>query len=70
MWAHMYVSEKLRDLAEEKALRDTRRPPPPKKKPVGGPMARRAGRTLRRIGERLEAWGSAQPATTETDTAC
>jgi hypothetical protein len=66
----MYVSEKLRDLAEEQALRDTRRPPPPKKKPVGGPMARRAGGTLQRIGERLEAWGSVLPATTETDTAC
>lgn len=67
MWNHIYVSEKLRDLEEERALRALQRPPT-NKRPVLGPAARGAGRTLRRIGEGLEAWGSAPPAR-ETDPA-
>jgi pyruvate/2-oxoglutarate dehydrogenase complex dihydrolipoamide acyltransferase (E2) component len=35
------------------------KPPSPRRQPVLGSLARRAGRTLRRIGEGLEAWGSA-----------
>ena len=65
MWHHIYVSEKLRELEEERALRALQRPPP-NKRPVLGPAVRRAGRTLRRIGEGLEGWGSAPPAR-ETD---
>jgi hypothetical protein len=63
----MYVSEKLRELEEDRERRAPVRPPP-RRKPVVGPVARRAGRTLRRIGEGLEAWGSA-PATRERDAA-
>ena len=68
MWQHIYVSEKLRELEDEPA-----RPPPerpsPRRGPVLRPAARRAGRALRRIGERLEVWGSPPPAR-ETDPAC
>ncbi len=67
MWNHIYVSEKLRELEEERAQRSLPRPPT-NKRPVLGPAVRRAGRTLRRIGEGLEAWGSAPPAR-ETDAA-
>ncbi len=66
---HIYVSEKLRELEEKRALRALQRPPP-NKRPVLGPAAHRAGRALRRLGEGLEAWGSAPPAReTETDAA-
>jgi hypothetical protein len=68
MWGHIYVSEKLRELEDEAARRTPERPLP-NRKPVLGPVARRAGRALRRIGEGLEAWGSAPPAR-ETDAAC
>jgi hypothetical protein len=67
VWNHIYVSDKLRELEEERALRALQRPQP-KKRPVLGPAVRRAGRTLRRIGEGLEAWGSAPPAR-DTDAA-
>ena len=57
---HVYVSEKLREFAHE------RRSLPPagprrKKRPFLQPLARRAGRALRRVGEGLEAWGGPRP---------
>ncbi len=61
MWNHIYVSEKLRELEEERARQEAGRPAA-KRSPVLGPAARRTGRALRRIGEGLEAWGTARPA--------
>jgi hypothetical protein len=61
VWKHIYVSEKLRELEEERERRAPQRPPQ-SRKPVLGPAARRTGRALRRIGEGLEAWGTARPA--------
>ena len=62
MWDHIYVSEKLRELDEERARRKAGRPAPNKRPVLLGPAARRTGRALRRIGEGLEAWGTARPA--------
>jgi hypothetical protein len=59
-WQHQYVSEKLRELDKDKRERFYREPKQ-KPKPIVGPVARRAGKALRRFGEGLEAWGS--PAT-------
>ena len=59
-----YVAEKLRKLDIEL----TRRAPPrPAPSPVLGPLARAAGRALRRMGEGLESW--ANPAVPESDAA-
>ncbi len=69
MWNHIYVSEKLRELEEERARRAPERPSPKRKPVLLGPAARRTGRALRRIGEGLEAWETAQPAR-ETNAAC
>lgn len=68
MWDNIYVSEKLREFEEERK-RHLPKGSSPSRKPVLGPVARRMGRALRRIGEGLEAWGSAPPAT-ETDATC
>ena len=68
MWGDIYVSDKLRELEAERARRAPETPLPDKN-PVLGPLARRAGRALKRIGEGLEAWGSTPPAR-ETDAAC
>lgn len=58
-WQHQYVSEKLRELEKDERERYYREPKPkPKPKPIVGPVARRAGKALRRFGEGLEAWGS------------
>ena len=58
MWQEQYVAEKLRDLARER-----REPVPlpasPASKPRLRPFAQLTGRTLRRLGEGLEAWASA-----------
>ncbi len=62
MWNHIYVSEKLRELEEERARRALERPSPNRRPVLLGPAARRTGRALRRIGEGLEAWGTARPA--------
>lgn len=67
MWGDIYASQKLRQLEDERRRHGSERPRPDRK-PVLGPVARRAGRALRRIGEGLEAWGSASPAR-ETDAA-
>ena len=57
-----YVTEKLRELDIEL----TRRAPPrPAPSPVLGPLARAAGRVLRRMGEGLESW--ANPTVPESD---
>ena len=59
---HIYVAEKLREI---QMIQAAQRPPdgePPRKaKPVIGPVARRAGRALRRFGEGLESWGAPPP---------
>jgi hypothetical protein len=68
VWGDIYVSDKLRELEGERARRAAEMPPPDKK-PVLGPLARRAGRALKRIGEGLEAWGTTPPAR-ERDAAC
>jgi hypothetical protein len=68
MHMNEYVSQKLRELDTErtaplvrmrmaKAAANTR---PRKSKPVLGPVLRATGRTLRRAGEGLEGWGSAE----------
>ncbi len=62
MWNHVYVSEKLRELEEERARRAPQRPPQTRRPVLRGPAARRTGRALRRIGEGLEDWGTARPA--------
>ena len=52
-----YVSDKLRELEAEL----TRRVPPRSRStatPLVGPLARTAGRALRRVGEGLESWSS------------
>lgn len=56
-WQYQYVSEKLREFELEKRM-PPRRDPPRKNKPIVGPVARRAGRVLKRIGAGLEQWGS------------
>ena len=68
MWDHIYVSEKLRELEEERARRGAGRPAPQRRPGLLGPAARRTGRALRWLGEGLEAWGTARPAR-ETNTA-
>ena len=50
-----YVTEKLRELDIDLARRA---PPRRAPSPVLGPLARAAGRALRRIGEGLESWSS------------
>ncbi len=68
MWDHIYVSEKLRELDEERARREAGRTAPKRRPVLLGPAARRTGRALRWLGEGLEAWGTARPAR-ETNTA-
>ena len=57
-----YVTEKLRELDIDLARRA---PPRPAPSPVLGPLARAAGRALRRMGEGLESW--ANPTVPESD---
>ena len=59
-----YVTDKVRELEAERARRA---PPRPQPAPVVGPLARVAGRALRRIGEGLESW--AAPPVPESDAA-
>jgi hypothetical protein len=68
MWREDYVHQKLRELENDRALRSPNRPPSAKTSLLG-PVAWRAGKALRRLGEGLEAWGCASPAT-ETDVSC
>ena len=63
-WRDIYVQEKLREFDKLNA-RNTPLPlqkAPRRPKPVVGPIARRAGRALRRFGEGLESWGAPAPA--------
>lgn len=57
---NLYTIEKVRQLEAE--LKATKRLPPgpekPRRKPVFGPLAASAGRTLRRVGEGLESWAN------------
>ncbi len=62
MWNHIYVSEKLRELEEERMRREAGKPAPNRRPVLLGPAARRTGRALRRLGEGLEAGGTARPA--------
>lgn len=61
-WQHVYVNEKLREF-QNLQLKSRRLPPEPprRSKLVIGPLARGAGRALRRFGEGLESWGAAHP---------
>ena len=59
-----YVTEKLRELDIDLARRA---PPRPAPSPVLGPLARAAGRALRRVGEGLESWSN--PTAPESDAA-
>lgn len=61
-WQHVYVDEKLRELREADLNSRSERPQPPRKpKPVIGPVAKKTGQALRRLGENLEAWGASAP---------
>ena len=59
---NLYTFEKLREIEMELASQRMSLPQPPEKprrKPVFGPLAATAGRTLRRFGEGLESWANA-----------
>lgn len=61
-WQHIYVAEKLRELEQMDSKRQQPRLEPPRKpKPVIGPVARKAGRALKKFGEGLESWGAPPP---------
>ncbi len=60
MWFELYTREKLREFEEERRARH-RVHPVPAPAPLAAPLLRRAGRTLRRLGEGLEAWGAGRP---------
>ena len=64
MLTDLYVREKLRELEAGRRV-----PPRPRStsSPVLGPLARAAGRALRRMGEGLESW--ANPTGPESDAA-
>ena len=57
MWTDLYVSEKLRQLEKERALATPSRPP--SRESLLSPLARAAGRALRRMGDGLESWAGA-----------
>ena len=59
-----YVVNKVRELEAERAQCVSQRPQPA---PVVGPLARVAGRALRRIGEGLESWAAPRPTVPESD---
>jgi len=57
---NLYAIEKVRQLETERLGR-MQLPPDaekPRRKPVFGPLAAGAGRTLRRVGEGLESWAN------------
>lgn len=58
---NLYAFENLRELEQELADRSPgprRDPLKPRRKPIFGPAAATAGRTLRRFGEGLESWAN------------
>lgn len=57
---NLYAIEKVKELDAEQLARkqvpvDLEKP---RRKPIFGPLAAGAGRTLRRVGEGLESWAS------------
>ncbi|HET8943255.1 MAG TPA: hypothetical protein VFO59_00590 [Dehalococcoidia bacterium] len=57
-----YVREKLRDLERAQVTVLSRRPDSaPRDAPVIGPVVRRTGRLLHRLGAGLESWGCREP---------
>ncbi len=63
---HMYVAEKLSEAEAARRHAETapevRRPIHSARGPIG-PIARAAGRHVRRVGEALESWATPQAAT-------
>jgi hypothetical protein len=56
---NMYAYEKLQELERARLGKQPQFPEPRKRrKPLFGPLAAGAGRTLRRVGEGLESWGN------------
>ena len=57
---NLYTIEKVHQLESELNARKhlTPQAEKPRRKPVFGPLAAGAGRTLRRVGEGLESWGT------------
>lgn len=57
---NFYAEEKLLELKKERlnGRRFIAQDAAPPRKPVFGPLAAGAGRTLRRLGERLESWAN------------
>ena len=66
---NLYTIEKVKQLESELKARTQLTPQPqkPRRKPLFGPLAAGAGRTLRRVGEGLETW--ANPPLPERDQA-
>lgn len=61
MWVHLYVSEKLREIEEERLARArvaAVRTSLTQKPTATSRLAAAAGRRLRRLGELLETWGA------------
>jgi hypothetical protein len=61
---NLYSHEKIRKLEEERlhahaTIEETHARP--RRRLIFGPVAERAGRTLRRLGEDLESWASPPP---------
>ena len=57
---NLYAMEKVRQLESELNAKKqvTPQAEKPRRKPVFGPIAAGAGRTLRRVGEGLESWAN------------
>jgi hypothetical protein len=56
---NLYAIEKVQQLESElNAKKQLPHPEKPRRKPVFGPLAAGAGRTLRRVGEGLESWAN------------
>ena len=57
---NLYAIEKVQQLESERNAKNQLPPEPerPRRKPVFGPLAAGAGRTLRKVGEGLESWAN------------
>jgi hypothetical protein len=55
---HLYVQEKLQEAEHSRRPRLALPTAPKKRAPVAAAVARTAGRRVRRLGERIEAWGT------------
>lgn len=70
MWTHDYVSEKLRQLEEERLnrVRIARvRQTLPRRATASGRLAAVTGRFLRRVGETMEYWATPAGQRAQTD---